>query len=142
MENRVALITGAELAPVAFAESLNVNVLGTYLYMRSEIAAMRTRGGGAIVNMSSTAGLQGVAGLSAYCAAKHAVVGLTKAAALASRVLCRFNVLARLRKSQIWRCGSVPIKQRFPPEQFIPSTVEAWPARRRSQCQSEELFCR
>jgi NAD(P)-dependent dehydrogenase (short-subunit alcohol dehydrogenase family) len=43
---------------------------------------MLSRGGGAIVNMSSTAGLQGVAGLSPYCAGKHAIIGMSKAAAL------------------------------------------------------------
>src|SRR5205823_14297975 len=45
---------------------------------------MRRRGGGAIVNVSSQAGLRGVPQLSAYSASKHAVIGLTRAAALES----------------------------------------------------------
>jgi len=72
----------ADMDPRAFSEALQVNIMGTFLCMRSQIAAMRTRGSGAIVNMSSTAGLQGVAGLSPYSAGKHAVIGLTKCAAL------------------------------------------------------------
>lgn len=72
----------ADLTPEAFSEAIRVNLTGTFLSMRSEIQAMLTRGGGAIVNMSSTAGLQGVAGLAPYCAGKHAVIGLSKAAAL------------------------------------------------------------
>jgi NAD(P)-dependent dehydrogenase (short-subunit alcohol dehydrogenase family) len=50
--------------------------------MKYEIPAMLASGGGAIVNMSSTAGLQGVRGMSAYSAAKHGVIGLTASAAL------------------------------------------------------------
>jgi len=52
------------------------------VHVRRNSRAMPTRGRGAIVNMSSTAGLQGVAGLAAYSAGKHAVVGMSKAAAL------------------------------------------------------------
>ena len=72
----------ADIDVQAFDRALRVNAYGTFVCMRAQIPAMRTRGGGAIVNMSSTAGLQGVAGLAAYCAGKHAVIGLTKCAAL------------------------------------------------------------
>jgi NAD(P)-dependent dehydrogenase (short-subunit alcohol dehydrogenase family) len=72
----------ADMDPHTFSAALEVNIMGTFLSMRAELAAMRTRGGGAIVNMSSTAGLQGVAGLSPYSAGKHAVIGLTKCGAL------------------------------------------------------------
>ena len=50
--------------------------------MKYEIPLMLKQGGGAIVNTSSGAGVKGIAGQAAYCAAKFGVVGLTKAAAL------------------------------------------------------------
>jgi NAD(P)-dependent dehydrogenase (short-subunit alcohol dehydrogenase family) len=60
-----------------------VNLTGVFHSMRHEIPALRRRGGGAIVNNASVAGLVGTdAGLAPYAAAKHGVVGLTKAAAL------------------------------------------------------------
>lgn len=67
---------------MAFEEAVRVNLTGTFFAMRAEIRAMLERGAGAIVNMSSTAGLQGVSRLSPYCAAKHGITGLSKAAAL------------------------------------------------------------
>jgi NAD(P)-dependent dehydrogenase (short-subunit alcohol dehydrogenase family) len=50
--------------------------------MKHEIPLMLKQGGGAIVNTSSGAGVKGIAGQAAYCAAKYGVVGLSKAAAL------------------------------------------------------------
>jgi NAD(P)-dependent dehydrogenase (short-subunit alcohol dehydrogenase family) len=50
--------------------------------MKFELSAMLQSGGGSIVNMSSTAGVQGVRGMSAYSATKHAIIGATKSAAL------------------------------------------------------------
>jgi NAD(P)-dependent dehydrogenase (short-subunit alcohol dehydrogenase family) len=50
--------------------------------MKYEIPAMLESGGGAIVNMSSTAGLDAVMGLAGYVSSKHGVIGLTKVAAL------------------------------------------------------------
>jgi 3alpha(or 20beta)-hydroxysteroid dehydrogenase len=58
-----------------------VNQVGVFLGIQSVIAAMRAAGGGAIVNISSGAGLEGVAGIAAYSATKWAVRGLTKCAA-------------------------------------------------------------
>src|SRR2546428_3009568 len=55
---------------------------GVFLCMKHEILLMLKFGGGAIVNTSSGAGVKGFAGQAAYAAAKHGVVGLTKAAAL------------------------------------------------------------
>lgn len=66
----------------AFDRTLAVNLRGVFLSMKFEIPAMIANGGGAIVNMSSTAGLAGVRGLAAYVAGKHGVIGLTKSAAL------------------------------------------------------------
>lgn len=59
-----------------------VNLKGVFLCMKYEIPRMVERGGGAIVNMSSVAGLIGMAGLSAYVASKHGVIGITKSAAI------------------------------------------------------------
>jgi NAD(P)-dependent dehydrogenase (short-subunit alcohol dehydrogenase family) len=72
----------AELPIEAFDSGLAVSLRGVFLSMRGEIPAILRSGGGAIVNMSSTAGLQGVGGLASYVAAKHGVEGLTKVAAL------------------------------------------------------------
>jgi NAD(P)-dependent dehydrogenase (short-subunit alcohol dehydrogenase family) len=72
----------ADLDEAVFEHVLRVNVFGMFLCMNAQIKAMLARGSGAIVNMSSTAGLQGVAGLAPYCAGKHAVIGMSKAAAL------------------------------------------------------------
>ncbi len=60
---------------------MDVNVRGLWNCLRQEIAAMLPRGGGAIVNNSSVAGLVAVPAAAPYIASKHAVVGLTRAAA-------------------------------------------------------------
>src|SRR5712692_7866113 len=65
-----------------FERTMAVNVRGVFLGLRHAIPALRRRGGGAIVNVSSQAGLRGVPEFSAYSASKHAVIGLTRAAAL------------------------------------------------------------
>jgi NAD(P)-dependent dehydrogenase (short-subunit alcohol dehydrogenase family) len=61
---------------------MNVNVKGVWLSMKYEIAQMLKQGSGAIVNTSSGAGVVALPGVPLYTASKHAVVGLTKAAAL------------------------------------------------------------
>jgi len=72
----------ADVPVEAFDSGLAVSLRGVFLCMKHEIPAMLDAGGGAIVNVSSTAGQQGVGGLSAYVAAKHGLEGLTKVAAL------------------------------------------------------------
>jgi NAD(P)-dependent dehydrogenase (short-subunit alcohol dehydrogenase family) len=61
---------------------MSVNVDGVFLSMRAQIPAMVAGGGGAIVNVSSIMGSVATAGAAAYVSSKHAVVGLTKSAAL------------------------------------------------------------
>jgi len=63
-------------------EVMDVNLNGVYHCTRAAIPAMLAADRGRIVNVSSTAGLRGYAYCTAYCAAKHGVVGLTRALAL------------------------------------------------------------
>jgi NAD(P)-dependent dehydrogenase (short-subunit alcohol dehydrogenase family) len=65
-----------------FDQIVNVNVKGVWLSMKYEIPEMIRTGGGAIVNMSSVAGVMGFPQMPVYIASKHAVLGLTKSAAL------------------------------------------------------------
>jgi NAD(P)-dependent dehydrogenase (short-subunit alcohol dehydrogenase family) len=61
---------------------MDINVKGVWLSMKYEIPRILQRGGGAIVNCASVAGLIGFPGIGIYVASKHAVIGLTKNAAL------------------------------------------------------------
>jgi 3alpha(or 20beta)-hydroxysteroid dehydrogenase len=61
---------------------IEVNQFGCFLGMKTAIPALKAAGGGAIVNISSTQGLEGMAGACAYTASKFAVRGMTKSAAL------------------------------------------------------------
>jgi NAD(P)-dependent dehydrogenase (short-subunit alcohol dehydrogenase family) len=65
-----------------FDQIMNINVKGVWLSMKYEIPEMIRTGGGAIVNMSSIAGVMGIPQSPIYVASKHAVLGLTKSAAL------------------------------------------------------------
>jgi NAD(P)-dependent dehydrogenase (short-subunit alcohol dehydrogenase family) len=77
-----AITATADLTEEEWDRIIAINLRGVFLYMKYEIPLMLTHGGGAIVNTSSGAGVKGFAGQATYAAAKHAVVGLTKAAAL------------------------------------------------------------
>lgn len=68
--------------PESYAATFDTNVLGTLLSMKHEMRVMQKQGSGSIVNLSSTMGHRGAPGASLYTASKHAVEGLTKAAAL------------------------------------------------------------
>jgi NAD(P)-dependent dehydrogenase (short-subunit alcohol dehydrogenase family) len=61
---------------------LAVNLTGTMLCTQQVLPAMLGAGGGRVINIASTAGLRGYTKTAAYCAAKHAVIGLTRALAL------------------------------------------------------------
>jgi NAD(P)-dependent dehydrogenase (short-subunit alcohol dehydrogenase family) len=72
----------ADLTEEDWDRIIDVDLRGVFLCMKHEIPLMLKQGGGAIVNTSSGAGVKGIAGQAAYCAAKYGIVGLTKAAAL------------------------------------------------------------
>jgi NAD(P)-dependent dehydrogenase (short-subunit alcohol dehydrogenase family) len=79
----------------SYAATFDTNVLGTLLSMKHELRVMQQQGGGSIVNLSSTMGQRGAPGASVYVASKHAVEGLTKAAALeAAAYGVRVNAVA------------------------------------------------
>ena len=61
---------------------IGVSLTGVFLCMKHEISVMLRQGAGAIVNVSSGAGVKGFKGQTAYAAAKHGVIGLTRSAAL------------------------------------------------------------
>lgn len=79
---------GGALAPLAdypldaWAQVINTNLSGVFYGMKYQVAAMLKTGGGSIVNIASILGAVAFAGAPAYTAAKHGVVGLSKAAAL------------------------------------------------------------
>lgn len=80
IEGMVAPLT--EYPVDEFDRVLAVNVRGAFLSIKAAAPLIAKRGGGAIIVTSSVAGLIGAAGLSAYVASKHAVMGLVKSAAI------------------------------------------------------------
>ena len=85
----------AELEEARFDEVIAVDLKGVFLCMKYEIRHMLESGGGAIVNNASIAGMIADPGIAPYVAAKHAVIGLSKAAALEyARQKIRINTLA------------------------------------------------
>jgi NAD(P)-dependent dehydrogenase (short-subunit alcohol dehydrogenase family) len=135
--------TEGESAPVVeqtterYAAVFDANVLGTLLAMKHELRAMSAQGSGSIVNISSTMGIRGAAGLSIYTASKHAVEGLTKSAALeASPLGVRVNAVApgpvetdmldRLTGSEERKAAmltTVPLKRAGMPEEIAEAIV-------------------
>ena len=77
-----ATAAAADITEEEWDRIVAIDLRGVFLCMKYEIPLMLKQGGGAIVNTSSGAGVKGFAGGAAYVAAKHGVVGLTKAAAL------------------------------------------------------------
>jgi len=72
----------AEVSEEEYDRVLAVNLKGVFLGMRAQITAMVERGGGAIVNIASVAGLMAVPLISPYTASKHGIIGLTRNAAM------------------------------------------------------------
>lgn len=70
-----------EMERAMWDDMMAVNLTGPYLCARAVLPAMIGAGMGRIVNIASTAGLRGYSRLSAYCASKHGVIGLTRALA-------------------------------------------------------------
>ena len=80
VENKAAPVAEIELEE--WDRILDINLRGTFVCMKHELAQMVRQGSGVVVNTSSGAGVRGVAGGAAYAASKHAIIGLTKSAAL------------------------------------------------------------
>ena len=72
----------ADCAEETFDRIMGINVKGVWMCMKYELKQMVEQGAGTIVNTASIAGLNGAAKLSSYSASKHAVIGLTKSAAI------------------------------------------------------------
>ncbi|MDF3932869.1 glucose 1-dehydrogenase [Pseudomonas citronellolis] len=100
-----------------YRQVIEVNQVGCWLGMKSALAALKEAGGGAIVNISSTAGMEGIAGGTAYVASKFAVRGMSKAAALE---LGRHNI----RVNSV-HPGGIDTRMARPPEMadFDPSSI-------------------
>ncbi|WP_181806263.1 SDR family NAD(P)-dependent oxidoreductase [Streptomyces shenzhenensis] len=77
-----ALTDTHEVDPQDWLDVIGTNLTGTFFCMRAELAHFVRSGGGAILNMASTAGVMAHAGRPAYAASKHGIVGLTRSAAV------------------------------------------------------------
>ncbi|MEG3173779.1 glucose 1-dehydrogenase [Sphingomonas sp. ZB1N12] len=80
VENKAAAVHEIDLAE--WDRILSINLRGTFTCMKHELAQMVAQGSGVVINTSSGAGIRGVAGGAAYAASKHAIIGLTRSAAL------------------------------------------------------------
>src|SRR5947209_8543584 len=80
VENKAAPVHEIDLAE--WERIIGINLRGTFVCMKHELTQMVKQSGGVVVNTSSGAGICGVAGGAAYAASKHAIIGLTRSAAL------------------------------------------------------------
>jgi len=84
-----------DISAADFDRVIGVNLKGVWLCLKHELRHMLERGGGAIVNTSSSAGVVSIPQVGVYSASKHAIIGLSKAAALENaRANIRINVVA------------------------------------------------
>jgi NAD(P)-dependent dehydrogenase (short-subunit alcohol dehydrogenase family) len=121
----------------SYAATFDTNVLGTVLSLKHELRVMQAQGHGSIINLSSTMGHKGAPGASMYVASKHAVEGLTKAAALEgaafgvrvnavapgpveTEMLNRFTGSADRKAAQI---AGVPLKRGGKPDEIAQAIV-------------------
>jgi NAD(P)-dependent dehydrogenase (short-subunit alcohol dehydrogenase family) len=126
-----------EQSAESYAATFDTNVLGTLLSMKHELRVMLPQKSGSIINVSSTYGRAGAPGASVYVASKHAVEGLTKAAALEvaesgvrvnvvapgpieTGMINRFTGTAEVKKDLISR---VPLKRIGRPEEIAQTIV-------------------
>ncbi len=121
----------------SYAATFDTNVLGTVLSMKHELRVMQAQGHGSIVNLSSTMGHKAALSASLYTASKHAVEGLTKAAALEGAAFAvRVNAVApgpvetdmlnRFTGSADRKAGliaGVPLKRAGAPEEIAQAIV-------------------
>jgi NAD(P)-dependent dehydrogenase (short-subunit alcohol dehydrogenase family) len=125
----------AEWSEEAFDRMIAVNLKGVWLCMRHELPQMLSQGGGAIVNTASIAGLAGLPTSSAYVAAKHGVIGLTKTAALEYaeanirvNAVCPGFIRTRMTEDTMRRrgeaiLGQVPFRRMGNPEEIAEMVV-------------------
>jgi NAD(P)-dependent dehydrogenase (short-subunit alcohol dehydrogenase family) len=125
-----------DVAPEDWDRCFDVNVKGTWLCSKYAVPAMEDSGGGAIVNQGSVAALVGIRRFAAYCAAKGAVVSLTRAMALdlsprGIRVncICPGTVVTPLMEAMIRERGGGDL------EKGIAMTVEKYPLGRLGNAQ-------
>jgi NAD(P)-dependent dehydrogenase (short-subunit alcohol dehydrogenase family) len=125
----------ADWSEEAFDRMIAVNLKGVWLCMRHELKQMELQGGGAIVNTGSIAGLIGLPTSSAYVAAKHGVLGLTKTAALEYaegnirvNAVCPGFIKTRMTEDTMRRRGEailaqVPLRRMGNPEEIAEMVV-------------------
>jgi NAD(P)-dependent dehydrogenase (short-subunit alcohol dehydrogenase family) len=126
----------AEWSEDSFDRMIAVNLKGVWLCMKHELVQMQKQGGGAIVNTGSIAGLSGLPTSSAYVAAKHGVLGLTKTAAIEYaddkirvNAVCPGYIRTRMTEDVMRRRGDqimalVPFRRMGEPEEI--AEMVAW----------------
>jgi NAD(P)-dependent dehydrogenase (short-subunit alcohol dehydrogenase family) len=124
-----------EWSEAAFDRMIAVNLKGVWLCMAAELPQMVAQGGGAIVNTGSIAGLLGLRTSSAYVAAKHGVIGLTRTAALEYaddnirvNAVCPGYIRTRMTEDTMRRRGEeimamVPFRRMGTPEEIAEMVV-------------------